>query len=513
MRIGVASVMQETNTFSVRPCRWEDFTTAVGPESARRLQSTNSEFNGALAALEGLGVEAVPIFYAWAMPSGRVEQETFRRLEAALAGALADALPLDGLVLSLHGAMASDDIDDADLALIRGCRRVLGPRPIGVCLDLHANVTAGMVEAADLLIGYRTDPHVDMAATGERIARLLVSLLEGSVTPAVALEKRAMIVPAEAMNTSTGVLAEIRRAADSFDHLLDVSLFPVQPWLDVPEHGFGVVATSDGDFQAAAEAAKSLADEVWNQRSRFVVPSFATPAEAYALARKSSARPFLVAESADAPSAGAAGDSPAMVTAALTLGGGLETLVTLVDPPAVARCHAAGVGAKFNSEVGSAIDRRFWDPVPLDGTVERIGAGAVQTRGGGLPRARSIDGTLGGDPVAGSDRPRYRATCHELGSLLFSPRRVRPLRHRCAGCEVMQRFSSELPSVGERGCDSRCSGSGHSATRPPGVQKRSALDADRVRDEPGVLSDRRPGDGPQRRSRQLRGQRPARVGG
>lgn len=383
MRIGVASVMQETNTFSVRPCQWEDFTTAVGPESARRLQSTNSEFNGALAALEGLGVEAVPIIYAWAMPSGRVEQAAFRRLEAALAGALADALPLDGLVLSLHGAMASDDIDDADLALIQTCRRILGPTPIGVCLDLHANVTVGMVEAADLLIGYRTDPHVDMAATGKRIARLLVSLVEGSVTPAVALEKRAMIIPAEAMNTSSGVLAEIRRAADSFDHLLDISLFPVQPWLDVPEHGFGVVATSGGDFQAAAEAAKSLAGEVWKQRSRFVVPRFATPAEAYALARKSSARPFLVAESADAPSAGAAGDSPAMVTAALTLGRGLETLVTLVDPPAVAWCHAAGVGAKFNSEVGSAIDRRFWDPVPLDGTVERIGAGEFKLEGVG----------------------------------------------------------------------------------------------------------------------------------
>ena len=382
MRIGVASVMQETNTFSVRPCRWEDFTTALGPEAARRLHGTNSEFAGALAALSGLGVEAVPVFYAWAVPSGRVEQATFQRLVGELARTLAGARPLDGLVLSLHGAMAADDIDDADLELIKSCRQILGTTPIAVCLDLHANVTGGMVEAADLLIGYRTDPHVDMGATGERIASLLVALIQGKVTPTVAMEKRAMIVPAEAMNTTTGVLAEIRRIADSLD-LVDVSLFPVQPWLDVPEHGFGVVATSDGDPHLAFDAVKSLADEVWNQRDRFVVPRLVTPTEAYALARKSPVRPFIVAESADAPSAGAAGDSPVMVAAALTHGNGLETLITLVDPPAVARCHVAGAGAKITTQLGGALDQRFWRPVPFEGAVERVGAGAFRLEGVG----------------------------------------------------------------------------------------------------------------------------------
>lgn len=383
MRIGVVSVMQETNTFSVRPCRWRDFTTAEGAESSERLQGTNSEFAGALEALAELGVEPVPIFYAWALPSGRVEREAFRHLENGLARTLAGAGSLDGLVLSLHGAMATDDIDDADLALIHGCRRILGQTPIGVCLDLHANVTVGMIEAADLLIGYRTDPHIDMAETGQRIAQLLVALVDRKVTPKVALEKRAMIVPAEAMNTSTGVLAEIRREADSLEHLLDVSLFPVQPWLDVPEHGFGVVATSDDDPMASVDAVNSLAEEIWNQRDRFVVPRLVTPAAAYALARTTSLRPFLVAESADAPTAGAVGDSPAMVEAALKYGKGLETMLTLVDPTAVARCHSAGAGATITTEVGAALDQRYWRPIPLYGSVERVGAGKFKLEGVG----------------------------------------------------------------------------------------------------------------------------------
>ncbi|HJU50839.1 MAG TPA: M81 family metallopeptidase [Acidimicrobiia bacterium] len=383
MRIGVVSVMQETNTFSIRPCRWEDFTVAVGVDATARLQGTNSEFAGALETLAELRVNPVPIFYAWALPSGRVEQEAYERLQQRLGELLTEAGALDGLVLSLHGAMATEVIDDADLGLINTCRRVIGDTPIGVCLDLHANVTEGMVAAADVLIGYRTDPHIDMGETGRRIARLLVALIEGAIAPTGALYKAPMIIPAEAMNTTTGVLAEIRRLADQHNDLLDVSLFPVQPWLDVPEHGFGVVATANGDRSAAVDAAKFLAEEVWKERHRFVVPRFATPAEAFAQARSSAARPFLMAESADAPTAGAAGDSPLMIEAARQYGRGLETMVAVVDPAAVAQCHEAGAGKKITTSVGAGVDSRFARPVPIQGTVERCGDGAFKLEGVG----------------------------------------------------------------------------------------------------------------------------------
>ena len=383
MRIGVVSLMQETNTFSVRPCRWEDFTIAEGIEAGERLQGTNSEFAGALTALAELGVEAVPIFYAWALPAGRVEQATYERLRRRLEELLEEAGALDGLVLSLHGAMATEVLDDADLGLINACREILGERPIGVCLDLHANVTEGMMGAADVLIGYRTDPHVDMGETGGRIARLLVSLVEGSIAPAGSLQKIAMIVPAEAMNTSTGVLAEIFELADSHQDLLDVSLFPVQPWLDVPEHGFGIVATANGDRSAAVEAARSLGEEVWSQKNRFVVPRLAIPAEAFALARRSSVRPFLLAESADAPTAGAAGDSPLMVEAAMQYGAGLETMTTVVDPSVVAQCHEVGANQGISTSVGAALDNRYWRPVSIAGTVEECGAGRFKLEGVG----------------------------------------------------------------------------------------------------------------------------------
>jgi microcystin degradation protein MlrC len=383
MRIGVVSVMQETNTFSLRACHLEDFTIAEGVEAAERLRGTNSEFAGALVELAELGAEAIPLFYAWALPSGRVERQAYDRLRQRIRKTLIDAGPLDGLVLSLHGAMATDGLDDADFGLIDTCRSMIRPTPIGVCLDLHANVTSRMMRAADVLIGYRTDPHVDMGETGRRIARLLVALVEGSIAPIAALEKIDMIMPAEAMNTSTGVLAEIRRQADAYEDLLDVSLFPVQPWLDVPEHGFGVVATANADQAAAVEVAKALAEEVWRQRERFVVPRIATPAEAFALARGSSVRPFLMAESADAPTAGAAGDSPLMIEAAMQHGEGLLTMLTVVDPWVVDECHELGAGNPISTSVGAGWDDRYSLPVTIDAMVKRCGSGSFKLEGVG----------------------------------------------------------------------------------------------------------------------------------
>jgi microcystin degradation protein MlrC len=189
-----------------------------------------------------------------------------------------------------------------------------------------------------------------------------------------------MIIPAEAMDTTTGVLSEIREEADSLG-LLDISMFPVQPWLDVAEHGFGVVATADGDARRAEEASRTIADRVWAQRERFRVPSLVTPAEAYPLARSSKVRPFLVAESADAPTAGAAGDSPAMIAAAIEHGRGLRTVCTVVDPAAVARCHGLGAGAPVTTPVGAGIDTRYWDPVTVEGVVQGVGAGSFTLQG------------------------------------------------------------------------------------------------------------------------------------
>jgi microcystin degradation protein MlrC len=375
-RIGVASVIQETNTFSPLVCTLEDFDVHgvfEGAAAGDTFAGTNTEFGGALAEIVDAGGTAVPLLRAWSMSSGRLTSGTLGALADRLRRQIALAGPLDGLVLSLHGAMAAEGCDDADLALLRAARAALSPCcPIGVCFDLHANVTRSVIREASFVLGYRTYPHVDMAETGARTASLLMGTIAGRVAPVTRVGKRAMIVPAEAQGAG-GPLAQLRRKADAATvrPILDVGLFPVQPWLDVEELGFAVTVTADGDETAALALAEELASLAWDMRADFYI-ELLEPASAIRRARNSASKPVLLSESADSPTAGAAADSPAMVGALLKHGADLRCYTTLVDGPAVATCLEAGTGARVTLSVGCSVDARFHAPVELTGVVRLL---------------------------------------------------------------------------------------------------------------------------------------------
>jgi microcystin degradation protein MlrC len=416
LRVGVASLIQETNTFSPLPCTLADFDVHgvfEGPVAGETFAGTNTEFGGALAQVTEAGESAVPLLRAWSMSSGRLTAETLSGLAERLRRQIRLAAPLDALVLSLHGAMAAEGRDDADLELLRSARAELGSGPpIGVCFDLHANVTDAFVDEADFLIGYRTYPHVDMAETGRRTASLLLDLLGARAAPVTRVAKRAMIVPPEAQGMD-GPLGALRARADAatVHPVLDVGLFPVQPWLDVEELGFAVTVTSDGDRAAAALLAEKLAGLAWDARDDFRVELLA-PVAALERARASASRPVLLSESADSPTAGAPADSPAMVRALLEHGRDLRGYTTLVDGPAVAACFAAGAGATVALSVGCTLDRRFHQPVELTGVVRGLGSDPFVLRG---PFLRGSEVSMGRYAVvdAGSlsvlltERPAY----------------------------------------------------------------------------------------------------------
>jgi microcystin degradation protein MlrC len=384
-RIGVASILQETNTFSPLRCTLADFAAQglyEGDEICHRLRGTNTEAAGALDALEEAGVDAVPLLRAWAMSSGRLTEDTLASLRARLRERLDQASPLDGLVLSLHGAMAAEGADHGDLELVREARAAVGPDvPIGVCLDLHANLTQALVAHSSFVVGYRTYPHVDMAATGARTARLVLEVVEGHARPVTALARRPMLTPPEAQGPD-GPMRALRAQADALeaDGALDASLFPVQPWLDVDELGSSVTVTTDSDPGLAAVLAEGLATALWEARSAFVVDLW-PPEEALARARRCASRPVLLSESADSPTAGAAADSPATVDALLRDGQSLRALTTLVDAPAVAACRAAGRGGSVSVSVGCSLEPRFHEPVPLVGRVAALGEGSFPLTG------------------------------------------------------------------------------------------------------------------------------------
>ena len=380
-RIGVVSLVQETNTFSPKPPVWEDFTLRSGEEAHRSLADTNTEFAGAMEQLGELDAEPIPILAGWALPSGPVTDQTFGRLVDLMDRQLSRAPYLDGLVLSLHGSMVTESIFDADSALIETARQRIGAVPLGVCLDLHANLTERMVEQADVMVGYRTEPHIDMASTGRRIASAVYRTLKGEIAPQMALAKRPMLVPAEGMRTDQGPMAEVRELADSLtsERILDVSLFPVQPWLDVPELGLGILVVTDHDQGRGMRVAEHLANQVWHRRDRMTTPRLMDPEAAFRAARESKCRPFLMAHTADCPTAGAPGDDPVMVGKAARHGPDLRVFHSVLDPAAAHHCQGR-VGSRVQLSVGGAFQTDL-TPTRMEARVSAAGAGTYRLSG------------------------------------------------------------------------------------------------------------------------------------
>lgn len=393
-RIGVLLVQQESNSFARQAGTIERFTISSGADAAVQLEAANSEFTGAVDELGRRGATPVPLLSAHALPGGVLSEVSFGDLRELAVDAIRQAGPIDGLVVCLHGALATELDGLGDLRLLRAIRQQVGEIPIALTLDLHANVTAELVALADVITGYRTNPHVDLAETGQRAVALLAATMNGSIVPVAATSTCPAIFPDESLRTPGGLLQHILDDAvtDANPSVIDVSLFPTQPWLDAPGIGFTTVVVSDGDAHAARRLASQISRQVWERRFEFVVDRLLPPGAALERAVASNVRPFVITESADAPTAGATGDGTGMLAALSTWGAGRSALATIVDAPAVDICHTAGVGAHVSTSVGATIDDRWSPPTSLAGEVVSIGDGDYALTGVGYTGLRATMG-------------------------------------------------------------------------------------------------------------------------
>ncbi|HEX5415211.1 MAG TPA: M81 family metallopeptidase, partial [Chloroflexota bacterium] len=193
MRVLTASIMHEGNTFAPTRTTLENFAQAGlhhGKEILEVFAGTNTELGGFIRAARDAGVALVPLLAATATPSGLVTRDAFEHLRDSLLEAVREAGDCDGVLLALHGALVAEGYDDGDGELLAAVRRLVGPKiPIVATLDMHANLTARMVESADALIGYDQLPHVDAGEKGEKAARLLFATLRGEIRPTMGWRK------------------------------------------------------------------------------------------------------------------------------------------------------------------------------------------------------------------------------------------------------------------------------------------------------------------------------------
>ncbi len=388
MRIAVGALIEEANTFSPLLTTAETFQQYYllrGQELFTGFGPARVEVPGFLSVLEPAGVEIVPLMAANAAASGPLTRETFEALAGELIDRLERALPVDGVLLALHGAMTSVDETDCEGVILERARRVVDARiPIGVTLDLHGHVTQRMLQPNTFLIGYQEYPHIDIFETGQRAARLMLETLAGKRRPVMALAKRPMVLSPAIARTTDGPLkpaVDAARAMERSGRVLHAALFPVQPWLDIPGLGFAALVVADRDFKVAEAAAEELAEMVWQARDEFV-PDLVSLEDAI---RTGLSEPGLtvVGDAGDGPSGGSAADNVAVLQGLLGAGAdqaGRLSYLTLCDAEAARAAARAGIGSKVRIEVGHKLSRADGKPIAITGTVLTLSDGVYRMR-------------------------------------------------------------------------------------------------------------------------------------
>ena len=384
-RVAIGAIFTECNHLGGAPIdrSWfERFELLRGDEL---LASATGAVAGMLQVLRERRLTPVPLLYASTCPGGPITRDTYEVLKGEFLARLRAALPVDGVLLPLHGAAAAEHVGDPEGDLIGAVRELVGAdTPVVASLDLHAHVTAAMVAGADALPAWETYPHRDAVSTGQRAARLLADAVAGRCRPTMAMAKVPVITGA--INGSTdgaGPFADLMRRAKALEAeagVLSTSMFLVHPYLDLPDVGSGALVVTDGDPERAVRLATPLAMEYWRRRAE-LEPEVRTPEQAVAAGLQVEGTVLLV-ETADCCGGGAAGDSAAALKTLLdaTLPG--PVLVPVVDPAAARACHDAGTGNTVTVAVGHRLDPQWGKPVTVTGRVLRLSDGRFRYRGG-----------------------------------------------------------------------------------------------------------------------------------
>ncbi len=335
---------------------------------------------------QALGWTVVEGLAAFAAPAGDTTRATHAALRDEILADLQRALPVDAVLLNLHGAMIAEGDPDAEGDLLARVRTLVGPDvPIAAELDLHCHLTRQKVANADILVIYKHYPHVDVAERADEVFGLLQRLLAGEIRPQMAVYDCAMlgIYPTTA-EPLAGLVAHMT-ALEREPGVLSVSLAHGFPWGDTPEVGTRVLVMTDGDAALARRHATALGEAIWAARDAIVPPFFSIDqAIDRLLALVPDGRPLVLADTADNPGIGAAGDSTFLLQRLIDRGVGGVALSPLWDPVATALAFDAGVGARLAMRIGGKLGPASGAPLDLQVEVKALNADGWQPFGGAM---------------------------------------------------------------------------------------------------------------------------------
>ena len=391
MRVGIGGFRHETNSFSnviTTIDRFQDLNYEFGQELIdHNAGGVRTPLGGFIDEAAVLGIELAPTFYANATPSGHLTPETLETLTANLLDAMWEQhtqAPLDAIALTMHGAGVSDLSDDIEGYLLQALRERFGSAmPIGITLDLHANVTGKMVELSDMLMGVKCYPHVDEY---ENARALLHHLYDHVVNKVPVYQARVplpwLLAPGGGV-TLTGPAHDVQqltiRMEEENDDLLQATFFHGFPYADITQASVTVVTVAKTQ-EAADAAATEIAQFAWNLREAFS-PVCLSPAEAVDKALELGSSPVVINESSDNPGGGAPGDGTHLLRELLARNLPNTAFGGFWDPAVVQQAIESGIGSKITCYLGAKADDLHGEPILLqDAYVKTISDGTYITK-------------------------------------------------------------------------------------------------------------------------------------
>jgi len=375
LRIAIAELKQESNTFA-KFTNLEDFKSFhlyEGTQISSSMKNTNSEISGFFEVLEENDCDIFPIMAAFSMSGGPVNEDTFNELVNTLVSKISKLGHLDGILIALHGAMVTEGFADADAEILQRIRNLVGTQiPICVSMDLHANLTTKKMDLATSISGFHTCPHTDLKLTGIRAAKILMRILKQESQPKMVMIKLPLVIPASMhLDSHPGPYQDVLSYAFSKTDLglIDISVFTVQPWLDIENLGSAVLVVAEGNLNNAGAIANDIALNIWEKRHELNNLKLHEVGPTLEKAYASNSSPIILSDLADNNMAGSPGDSTVVIEQVISMNNNKIVFSTITDPVFVENNMKLKIGEFVTGKIGGLYGSDFYHPIEISGEI------------------------------------------------------------------------------------------------------------------------------------------------
>ncbi|MTI41203.1 M81 family metallopeptidase [Fulvivirga lutimaris] len=378
-RLALIELHQETNSFSTVPTELKNFESLAlhyDEDVHTGGDKHKLQVDGFRKAIKKIGkgkVEFVPIIAAWSHSGGKITAEVFEHFKSHILSRL-EGNNLDGIYFSVHGAMGVEDMHDPEGDLLEEIRAIVGNKmPIGVSCDLHANITAKLVDNATFINAYRTNPHRDHNKIGFKSGEMLIRTVFGEINPVMAFQKMPLLKGGGFNIDFIAPMRKIFKAMKRMERdprVLSVSNFMVHIWIDAPEVGWSCVVVTDNEPKLANELCNDLCNLNWSVKD-YPHPAPITAIKAIEIVKKNRwIRPFgtvIISDLSDLVAAGAPGENTHILKALMAESNKLKAYIPLCDADNVRQLDGANLNSEVRVEVGAKLDKVYNEQLTFKG--------------------------------------------------------------------------------------------------------------------------------------------------